>query len=50
MDLIQAMRTAAAIRHFRPDPVSDGVLHRVLDAARFAPSLRRTAGARWGRR
>jgi nitroreductase len=42
MDLIQAMRTAAAIRHFRPDAVSDSVLYRVLDSARFAPS--------WGNR
>jgi nitroreductase len=42
MDLIQAMRTAAAVRRFRPDPVSDGVLYRVLDSARFAPS--------WGNR
>jgi nitroreductase len=42
MDLIQAMRTAAAVRRFRPDPVPDGVLYRVLDSARFAPS--------WGNR
>jgi nitroreductase len=42
MDLTQAMRTAAAVRRFLPDDVSDGVLHRVLDSARFAPS--------WGNR
>jgi nitroreductase len=42
MDLTQAMRTAAAVRRFRPDPVPDGVLYRVLDCARFAPS--------WGNR
>jgi len=42
MDLIHAMRTAAAIRRFRPDAVSDRVLYRVLDSARFAPS--------WGNR
>jgi nitroreductase len=42
MDLIQAMRTAAAIRRFRPDAVPDDVLYRVLDSARFAPS--------WGNR
>jgi nitroreductase len=42
MDLIQAMRTAAAIRHFRPDAVPDSILYRVLDSARFAPS--------WGNR
>jgi nitroreductase len=38
MELTEAMRTAATIRRFRPDPVPDGVLYRVLDAARFAPS------------
>src|SRR5215469_10149783 len=38
MELTEAMRTAAAIRRFRPDTVSDEVLYRVLDAARFAPS------------
>jgi nitroreductase len=42
MDLTQAMRTAAAVRRFRPDPVPDDVLYRVLDCARFAPS--------WGNR
>src|SRR4030081_3623813 len=38
MDLTQAMRTAAAGRRVLPDDVSDGVLYRVLDSARFAPS------------
>lgn len=38
MELTQAMRTAAAIRRFCLDPVSDDVLYRVLDSARFAPS------------
>jgi nitroreductase len=42
MDLTQAMRTAAAVRRFRPDPVPDDVVYRVLDCARFAPS--------WGNR
>jgi nitroreductase len=32
------MRTTPATRNFAPDPVSDEVLHRVLDNARFAPS------------
>src|SRR5579859_5455529 len=32
------MRSAGATREFRTDPVSDGVLYRVLDNARFAPS------------
>src|SRR5215469_5220490 len=38
MDLTEAMRTAATVRRFRPDPVTDDVLYRVLDCARFAPS------------
>jgi nitroreductase len=38
MDLISTLRTTAAIRNFRPDPVSDEVVHRILDNARFAPS------------
>jgi len=38
MELTEAMRTAAAIRRFRPDPVPDDVLYRMLDSARFAPS------------
>ncbi len=38
MDLEQAMRTTASIRDFRPEPVPDTVLHRILDQARFAGS------------
>lgn len=38
MDLLETLRTTAAIREFRPDPVGDDVLHRVLDTARFGPS------------
>jgi nitroreductase len=38
MELTEVMRGAASVRRFRPDPVPDDVLHRVLDAARFAPS------------
>jgi nitroreductase len=38
MELIDALRTTAAVRDFRPDPVADEVLWRVLDTARFAPS------------
>src|ERR1700738_5372029 len=32
------MRTAGTTRRFLPDPVSDTVLHRVLDNARCAPN------------
>jgi nitroreductase len=38
MDLRDALRTTGAVRVFRPDPVPDDVLGRVLDTARFAPS------------
>jgi nitroreductase len=38
VDLIDALRTTGAVREFRPDPVPDAVLARVLDTARFAPS------------
>lgn len=37
MDVFDVMRTRA-IREFRPDPIPDDVLYRVLDNARFAPS------------
>lgn len=38
MDLLDALRTTAATREFRPDPVDNDVLYRVLDNARFGPS------------
>lgn len=38
MDLVETLRTTGAARDFHPDPVSDDVVHRILDAARFAPS------------
>jgi nitroreductase len=38
MDLSEVMRTTAAAREFKPEPVDDAVLHRILDHARFAPS------------
>ena len=38
MDLRDALRTTGAVRDFRPDPVPDDVLSRVLETARFAPS------------
>ena len=38
MELYDAMRTAFAAREFTPDPVTDEVLTRILDNARFAPS------------
>lgn len=38
MDVVAALRKRSSIRAFRPDPVPDDVLRRVLDAAREAPS------------
>jgi len=38
VNLVDALRTTGAIREFRPEPVPDDVLFRVLDNARFAPS------------
>ena len=38
MDLIETLRTTAAIRNFHPDDIPDEVVHRILDNARFAPS------------
>lgn len=37
-DLYETMRTARAIRRFRPDPVPDEVLLECLEAATWAPS------------
>jgi nitroreductase len=38
MDLLETLRTTGAAREFTDQPVSDEVLARVLDSARFAPS------------
>ncbi|MGH9043321.1 MAG: nitroreductase family protein [Acidimicrobiales bacterium] len=38
MELGQALRSTGAVRSFRSGPVSDEVVRRVLDTARFAPS------------
>ena len=44
MDLYDVMRTTAAVREYTDDPLSDEVLERILDNARFAP----TGGNRQG--
>lgn len=44
MDFREVIETTGACRHYRPDPVPDAVLARVLDAARWAP----TGGNRQG--
>ena len=38
MDLLQTLRTTAAIRDFEDRPVDDATLRRILDTARFAPN------------
>jgi nitroreductase len=38
MDLERALQTTGAVRSFSSDPVPDEVVHRILDAARYAPS------------
>ena len=38
IDLYDAMRTLRAVRRLRPDPIPDEVLHRVLEAATWAPT------------
>jgi nitroreductase len=38
MDLLEGLRTTGAVRDFRPDPVPDDVVYRLLDTARFAPN------------
>ncbi|HYD09491.1 MAG TPA: nitroreductase family protein [Acidimicrobiales bacterium] len=38
MELLEGLRTTGAVRSFRPDPVPDDVVRRLLDTARFAPN------------
>jgi nitroreductase len=38
MELFEAMSTTRAVRRHRPDPIPDDVLHRVLEAATWAPT------------
>ena len=38
LSLLDALRTTSACREFTDEPVSDDVLARILDTARFAPS------------
>jgi len=38
MDLYEVVRTRRSVREYRPDPIPQEVLTRVLDAARIAPS------------
>jgi nitroreductase len=38
VELIDALRSTGAVREYRPEPVADDVVERILDTARFAPS------------
>ena len=38
MDVLEAIKTRRSIREFLPDPVPEGDIERILDAARHAPS------------
>ncbi len=38
MELSDALRTTGAVRDYRPEPVDDAALQRILDTARFAPN------------
>ena len=38
MGIYETMRTLRAVRKLKPDPIPDDVLHRVLEAATWAPT------------
>lgn len=38
MDFLEVVKTRRSIRRYRPDPVSDELIHQLIDAARHAPS------------
>lgn len=42
MDVFQCIRTRRTVREFTADPVSDSTIHRILQAARWAPSSSNT--------
>ena len=46
MELSDVMRSTPAVREFTDDPLSDEVLYRILDNARFAPSGGNRQGVR----
>jgi nitroreductase len=47
LNLFEAVYTARSVRRFRPDPVPDELLHRVLEAATQAPSGTNSQGWRF---
>ena len=40
MEVYDGIRSRLSVREFKPDPVPDGVVRRMLNAARWAPSAR----------
>jgi len=38
MDVMEAIRTRRSVREYRPDPVPEGTLDRLMEALRLAPS------------
>lgn len=47
MDFREVVSSTPTCRFYRPDPVPDDVLRRVLDAGRFAPTGGNRQGVRW---
>ena len=47
LDLFEVMSTCRAIRRLRNDPVPDALVHRLIEAANYAPSGRNLQRARW---
>ena len=42
MEVFNCIRTRRTVRDFKPDPVPDAVIHKMLQAARWAPSSSNT--------
>lgn len=38
VDLVETLRSTGAVRDYRPEPVPDDAVYRILDTARFAPN------------
>ena len=38
VDVFEAVRTTLAVRAYKPDPIPDDVLHRILEAGRLSAS------------
>src|SRR2546426_6486122 len=42
MDVYECIRTRQTVREFKPDPVPDAIVHKILRAGRWAPSSSNT--------